>query len=184
MYNESGFGTGGTPYEYVVTPKADRKLKMKKILFLLLYFAYGGGLLIVGSTVGKLFLPLLAFIPVTVWILVFFTWRYTQVAYEYSFWGGELTVNRMLGERSKKKMLNVKIRDLEQIEWYRGEHRETIDAIAVEKKIFAVSSPEADRLVSVVWTDENGQKAMLIFEADEKAVKILKYYNSKSASLV
>ena len=99
MYNESGFGTGGSPYEYVVTPKMTPTLRMKKILFIALYILWGGGLLVVGSTVGKLFLPLLAFIPVTLWMLIFFTWKYTKVAYEYSFWSGELKVNRMFGEK-------------------------------------------------------------------------------------
>ena len=39
MYNESGFGTGGSPYEYVVTPKMTPTLRMKKILFIALYIS-------------------------------------------------------------------------------------------------------------------------------------------------
>ncbi len=176
MYNESGFGTGGSPYEYVVTPKMTPALRIKKLIFVALYILWGGGLLIVGATVGKLFLPLLAFIPVTLWILIFFTWRYTQVAYEYSFWGGELKVRRLLGERSGKKLAEVKIRDLKHIYLCHADNREKIKDFSADTEIFAASSPDSERLVALLWTDENNKNVILYFEADEKAIRILKYY--------
>ena len=178
MYNESGFGTGGSPYEYVVTPKMTPALRMKKMLFIALYILWGGGLLIVGSTVGKLFLPLLAFIPVTLWMLVFFTWKYTNVAYEYSFWGGELKVNRMFGEKSRRPLVTVKIRELKAVYPCKDSYRAEIKNFAPEREIFAASSDDADRLVVALWTDENNKKVALYFEADEKAYRILRYYNS------
>ena len=178
MYNESGYGTGGSPYEYVVTPKMTPTLRMKKILFIALYILWGGGLLVVGSTVGKLFLPLLAFIPVTLWMLVFFTWKYTKVAYEYSFWSGELKVNRMFGEKSRRALVTVKIRELKVVYPYKDSDRMEIKNFAPEREIFAASSDDADRLVAALWTDENHKKTVLYFEADEKAMRIIRYYNS------
>lgn len=177
MYNESGFGTGGSPYEYVVTPKMTPASRLKKFLFILFYVVWGGGLIIVGAVV-RIIAPLLAFIPVTVWMLIFFTWKYTKVAYEYSFWGGELKVNRLLGERSRKKIVGVKIRDLKHIYPCNADNHEKIKAFFADTEIFAASSPDAERLAAVLWTDENNKNVVLYFEADEKAIRILKYYNS------
>lgn len=174
MNTESGFGTSGSPYEYVVSPKMSPKLRMKKLLMIGLYILWGVGLLVVGSIV-KLILPLLAFIPISLWILVHFTWRYTQVAYEYSFFGGTLKVNRLLGERSRRMIVEIKIRDLDSVSRCHGED---INAFEADRKIFAASASDAERLVAAVWTDENNQKSILYFEADEKALRILRYYNS------
>lgn len=177
MYNESGFGTGGSPYEYVVTPKMTPALRMKKLFFIALYILWGGGLVIVGAAV-RIIAPLLAFIPVTLWMLVFFTWRYTKVAYEYSFWSGELKVNRLLGERSRKKIVEVKIRELTHVYSSNADNREKIKKFSADTEIFAASSNDAERLVVALWTDENNKKIALYFEADEKAMRILRYYNS------
>lgn len=177
MYNESGFGTGGSPYEYVVTPKMTAALRLKKILFILLYVTWGGGLIIIGAAV-RIIAPLLAFIPVTLWMLIFFTWKYTKVAYEYSFWGGELKVNRLFGERSRKNLVAVKIRDLKHIYPCNADNREKIKAFSADTEIFAASSNDAERLVAALWTNESNKKIVLYFEADEKALRILRYYNS------
>ena len=177
MYNESGFGKGGAPYEYVVTPKMTPALRLKKILFIALYILWGGGLLIVGATV-RIIAPLLAFIPVTLWMLVFFTWKYTKVAYEYSFLGGELKVNRMLGEKTRRTLVTVKIRDLKAVYPCKDFDRTEIKAFVPDRAIFAASSDDAERLVAALWKDENNKKIVLYFEADEKAMRILHYYNS------
>lgn len=177
MYNESGFGTGGSPYEYVVTPKMTPALRLKKMLLIALYILWGGGLIIVGAAV-RIIAPLLAFIPVTLWMLVFFTWKYTKIAYEYSFWGGELKVNRMLGERSRRTLVTVKIRDLKSVYPCKDSDRTEIKEFAPEREIFAASSNDAERLVAALWSDENNQKVALYFEADEKAYRILRYYNA------
>ena len=55
--------------------------------------------------------------------------------------------------------------------------RTGIKDFAPEREIFAVSSNDAERLVAVLWTDENNKKTVLYFEADEKAMRILRYYN-------
>lgn len=179
MNGENGFGTSGSPYEYVVSKKNSPQLKMKKMLMIGLYVLWGCGLLIVGSIV-KLILPLLAFIPISLWVLVYFTWRYTQVAYEYSFFGGMLKVNRLLGERSRRTITEIKIRDLESVVSCGGED---IDAFVADRKILAVSAFDTNRMAAAVWTDENNKKNILFFEADEKAIRILRYYNSKAVSI-
>ena len=83
MSMETGTGAGSA-YEYVVAEKQSASLRMKKIALILLYVVWALGFLAVGLLL-RIVAPLLAFIPITLWILVFFTWRFTQVEYEFSF---------------------------------------------------------------------------------------------------
>jgi len=107
MNNDSGFGANGAPFEYAVAEAKTKKLKLKKAGLLCAYVLWGAIALIGGASTG--FLPILCFIPLTIWILVFFTWKYTQIEYEYSFFSGKLTVSKILGGRSRKKMTEVMI---------------------------------------------------------------------------
>ena len=54
-----------------------------------------------------------------------------------------------------------------------------IEAFAAEKTIFAASEATAENLWVALWTDaESGKRMALYFEPNEKAIKILKYYNA------
>lgn len=178
MDSNTSFGTMGSPYAYVVAEKMTSKLRMKKILFIALYVLWGGGVL-VGGTALQVVAPLLAFIPISLWILIWLTWRFTQVSYEYAFESGTLKVNRMLGERSRRKLAELKIRDIEKIYSKINDNHGKLDTFGCDNTIFAASSEDAERLIAILWTNEN-KKTVLYMEADEKALKILRYYNSSA----
>ena len=177
MKNSTIFVTMGTPYEYIVIEKMTLKLRLKKIIFIALYILWGCGVLI-GGTSLQLVAPLLAFIPISIWILVWLTWRFTQVSYEYTFESGTLKVNRILGEHSHRKLAEVKIRDIEKIYINLNEDLEKVDTFSVDNKIFAASAKDAERLTAIIWVTEDKKKNVLYMEADEKALKILRYYKS------
>ena len=84
-----------TTYEYVVGVKKGLATTLKKLGMLFLYVVFVVLWFIFGFATK--FFPLLALIPITLWILVFFTWRYVNVEYEYSFVSGELTVSKIFG---------------------------------------------------------------------------------------
>lgn len=177
MDSSTSFGTMGSPYSYVVSEKMTPKLRMKKILLIALYILWGGGILI-GGTALQLVAPLLAFVPISIWILVWLTWRYTQISYEYTFESGTLKVNRILGERSRRKITEVKIRDIENVYLNTNDNSEKIDAFSADNKIFAASSDNSEQLIAICWKDKNQKKIVLYLEANEKAIKIMRYYNS------
>lgn len=177
MNSESGFGANGAPFEYAVAEAKSRTLRLKQIALIAAYVLWVAGLLVVG-TIVKLILPVLCFIPLTVWIFVFLTWRYTQVEYEYSFFSGHLTVSKILGGRSRKQLIEVQIRDIAAIFPYEDVNLTRAERYAAETVIFAASSDEAPELYIALWQDaESGKRTMLCFEANEKAIKIMKYYN-------
>lgn len=177
MNSESGFGANGAPFEYAVAEAKSRSLLIKKIALIAAYVLWTVGLLVVG-TIVKLILPILCFIPLTVWIFVFLTWRYTQVEYEYSFFSGHLTVSKILGGRTRKELIGVQIRNIAAIFPYEDANLQRAENYAAETVVFAASSTDAPELYIALWQDkETGKRTMLCFEANEKAIKIMKYYN-------
>lgn len=176
MYQENGFGGGGAPYEYVVAEERSGALMLKKTGLILLYVVWGLGLLVAGAVI-KLILPLLAFIPITLWMLIYFTWPLTQVAYEYSFFGGELRVSRILGERKRRELATVRISTLGSVAFC-GENGERPSA---DRVIFAASSKSAPRLAVAAWKNDRDERVAMYLELDDKALRILRCYNAAVA---
>ena len=53
-----------------------------------------------------------------------------------------------------------------------------MNAFKAEQTIFAASDMNAENLYVAQWNDkDSGKRMMLLFEPNEKAVKIIKYYN-------
>ena len=183
MNDNAGFGSAGIPYEYTVSEQKNLRLTFKRISLIALYALWAVGLLLIGARV-KLILPLLALIPVTTWMLVFFTWRFTQVEYEYSFFSGEMTVCRVLGGRSRKQLAAIKIRDLAAVHVCADEASvDKIDAFNAEHVVFAASSTESPSLCAALWNDEETGTFALYFDCNEKAAKIIRYYNASAGDL-
>ena len=97
-------------YEFAVAQKAEGRFLVRKILLMCLYVLYVVGLL-AGGLITRIGIPLLALIPVTLWIIIFFTWRYTNIEYEYSMTSGVLTFTEIYGGRSRKKMAEFRLKD-------------------------------------------------------------------------
>lgn len=174
MNSAAGFHANGSPYEYAVAEKKTAKLIFKRVTLILIYVFWTVLLLLIGMHT-KAIVPLLALTPLSVWILVFFTWRYTQVEYEYSFFSGTLTVSRILGGRSRKELCCVTLKSVRQILPYEEENIPQIEQFQAEKSIVAASDEAAPEVYVILWTNDEVRTA-LYFEANEQAIKILRYY--------
>lgn len=178
MNSESGFGANGSPFEYAVAEAKSRTLTLKKVALVAAYVLWALLCLLIGA-ITLILVPMLALIPLTIWIFVFLTWKYTQVEYEYSFFSGKLTVSRILGGRTRKQLVQVNIRDLEAVFPYGDANLSRVERYNAEETVFAASSMEAPDLYIALWQDEeSGKRLMLCFEVNEKALKILRYYNA------
>lgn len=181
MDHSSGYGTNGVPFEYTVAEAKSKTLLFKKLTLIFIYCLWVGGWLLVGLNFS-LIVPFLALIPLSLWILVFFTWRMVQVEYEYSYFSGVLTVCKILGSRSRKKLAEITIRNISVICPCDEEHATRVDSFREDKTVFAASSTQSPDLYAALWTTEEGVKQALFFEPNEKALKILKYYNASAFS--
>lgn len=105
------------PYEYVVAEKKTPKLRARRAGLIALYILFPIVALVITamSKVGPLLAAMCTFLAIATWMLVFFTWRYVSVEYEYTVVSGRVTFCKIYGGRSRKKLLEFMIKDAELI---------------------------------------------------------------------
>lgn len=167
--------------EYTVAEQKSSFLRLKRITLIAVYILWALLLLAAGLLAGQI-VVFAAFIPVTLWPLIAFSWRRTKVEYEYSFFGGTLTVSRVLGGRSRRLLTEVALKDLEAVYPCTEEYIERAERFGAEKIIMAASSEQADALCVALWRDENDTKIALYFEPNERAVRLMRSENYSATS--
>ena len=161
-------------YEYVVEQKIEGKWKIKKLGMLLLYVAFIAAWFFFGFW-SHLF-PLLALMPITLWMLVFFTWRYVKVEYEYSMTSGDAVFSNIYGSRSRKKIVEFRLKDCSLIAPLET-HGHKVRDFEPEKVYRALSSQKAQDAYFALF-EKDGKRSVVYFEAMAKALKICRFYNA------
>ena len=171
-------GGQGTPYEYTVKQKESTALRIKRILLCVLYAVWTLGCLAVILLFKSLIVVMILVCICGLWLMIALTWRRTFVEYEFSIWGGELTVSRILGSRSRRRLFTIEIREIACIVPYDDEHLEAVERFRPEKKTFAISSLDAPELYAVMWKDQADKRHLLCMEMNERALKSLRHQNA------
>lgn len=177
-------------YEFAVKQKIEGKWRLARFGLISLYVLYVIGLLALGFSV-KLIVPLLALIPVTTWILVFATWRFVSVEYEYSITSGEVTFSKIYGGRSRRALLTFPLREAVRIAPLdNGEESERAKSYRPEREFSAISSLYAPDIYYALFEHEYKEagkmkkcRAIFYFEATAKSLQICRFYNP-SATVV
>ncbi len=169
-------------YEYAVRQRIEGKWIAARVGLIALYVLFVVGWLVFGLKTG--FVPLLCHIPLTLWMLIFFTWRYTAVEYEYSITSGVLTFSKIFGGRSRKAIFEVPLREAVRIaplgvmeEYARGTEYKP------EISFSGISSISAPDVYFMLFEDadkkdkKKTRRAVYYFEATQKALHICHYYN-------
>ena len=169
-------------YEYVVKPKKDGKNKLLKLALIGLYVIFVLAWLVFGFVSG--FIPLLALVPITTWILVFFTWRYTNVEYEYVVESGIITFSKVYDNRSRKKIAVFDIRSAELIApaAEHGTHQRVAD-YDPKYEYFFVTTMEDPDAYTALYVNGDKERVALSFVADPRMKKTLKFYNSAASKI-
>lgn len=174
-------------YEFVVEQAKEGKWKLARMGMIALYALYCAAWLVAGL-VTKL-IPLLALVPVTLWIIVFFTWRFVSVEYEYSIMSGELTFSKIYGGRSRRTVMKTRVRDASLIAPLDGgEYSAKATAYQPEKEFSAISSLKAPDIYFMLFEledEKTGKKnrAIFYFEATAGALKTCRFYNQAATVL-
>ena len=179
-------------YEFSVKQRIEGKWILARAGLIFFYISYVAGWLTLGFTL-RLVVPLLALIPVTLWILWFFTWRFVSVEYEYSITSGELTFSKIYGRRSRRAVLTLKLKDAVRIAPLDGgEESARAEAYRPEIAYSAISSLRAPDVYYILFEhgDKNGKgrrkqhRAIFYFEATERALQICRFYNPSATQVV
>ena len=171
-------------YEFVVSQRIEGRWLLARIAMITLYVCFVLAWLVLGFSL-EIVVQLLALIPITTWILVFCTWRYVAVDYEYSLTSGELTFSKIFGNRSRRTVLRLTLRDAVRIAPLENEaEAQKATAYAPEREFSAISSLRAPDIYFILFeyaTKEGGKqkkrRAIFYFEATGRALQICRFYN-------
>lgn len=118
-------------------------------------------------------IPVFAMCPFLMMILVLATWRYTQVTNEYRIEVGEIIFTRIYGNRSRKELIKLRIREDVQ-EVFPAEDARGGNYAKVYDFRGSVNTPDA---YCLVFTGSKDERCIVYFEATRKAIKLLSLYN-------
>ncbi len=145
-----------------------RKVSPKGLMFRVLAV-----LLTVISFFSVLFLGMLG---ITLTILVLYgaytVWSYTNVEYEYSFVNTELSVDKILGQRKRKHIADIDIKEAEIIA---PANSSEITGRANSLNVLDYSTGyESNDLYAMIASTDKGM-AKILFNADEKMIDAMRH---------
>lgn len=160
-------------FDYTVTKKVEGDYLLKRILMIVGYVLFGL-VFFFGLYMVHLY-QFIAFIVLVEWIVVFFTWRYVSIEYRYETMSGAIRFYTVYGGKKKKLTLEMRIKDFSEICPY----TEEIGKRSFAKEISCLSSEKTapDRYCAI-YRDGEGHACVVHFEATQKTLKVLKFYNS------
>lgn len=167
--------------EYTVEQKAEGKFLKRKILWLTVYaliiFIYVG-IMVMLSNYGVLVAILtVPFIPLTIMVLRHFTWnRYVKIEHKYEVVNAKLKITELYGKKDEVAFENL-ISEFSIIAPMDEEYRdkwEKADKILDFRGSYKSPDSYFARL------ERDGKSLVVRFEAINKMVKVMKFYNSSS----
>lgn len=169
-------------YEIARPQKIEGKWILARVLLILFYIVFVTAVLIAGF-ITRILWPLLALIPISLWVLVFITWRYVSVEHEYSATSGTLTYSKIYGNKSRRRILDISLKNAVRIAPLCAPlHRDFAERYQPEREFSAVSSEHSDGIWFVLFElgaskNKDKRRAIFYFEPDEKLLRICRYYN-------
>ena len=128
-------------YEFVVAQKNEGGWKLARIGMIVLYVCFVAGCFLLGIAANVL--PPLALVPVFTWMLVFFTWRYVSVEYEYSIVSGSMILCKICGGRIRRRKAEIRIKNMHAIAPYDGAYIKAAQEYAPEVTLDFTSSMQS-----------------------------------------
>ncbi len=157
--------------EHLVKKQKDSKTVMARVGIIFL-----ATVLFLGIFFLMFKIPQIAVFAVVMAIYVcILLWNLTLIEYEYVIASGEMSVDKIVAERRRRRITEFKIPTAEFIAPY-----SEVKLSEGTKVFMAVSSPTAEDAYCVTFIDESGEKTALVFNATDKALDMLKYYNRKA----
>ena len=160
-------------FEFVVDEKAEGKRKLVKVLGRL------GLISIIVAWVIFSFLtyPGFAILAVVYLGLVLYFWKIFNCELEYSMTSGIMTFSRIYGGMKRKKVLDLFIKDMREIAPRTPESDARLKARGDIAKFYSFSSHSTAIDQYYALFEDDGDLRVVYFEATEKTLKILRYYN-------
>ncbi len=164
-------------FEYASEQKAEGKYLAFRIALLTLYVAFSATYFLIAYITR--IIPIVAILPIFLWMLIFFTWRYTSPDYKYSIESGIFTFSVGYVKNKKKPKSSFKISTAEAI-LPLGEAAEKIAEFSPKISYSSVPSVKSSDVYVALYKDDNGRACAMYFVATSQALRLLHFHNSRT----
>ncbi len=165
----------GIFYETAVKRKSDRELITKKIIFVSVYVLSVIAWLVFGLAT-KEFIVAIVLIPITLGILIFITWRYTSVEYEYTVVSNTMTISVIYGKKSRKRILEVPLRDVVMIALLDDDTEKRAEKFSPHGVVSACSDINNENIYVILY-EQDGERNVVYIDMTDDMLKCLKRIN-------
>ena len=161
--------------------KNEGKVRLARTLMICAYAAY----LIVFFLVCYLtkFIPVFALAPLSLWIIIFFTWKLVSYDCYFEFKSGMLELGTVKvnkkGERRQKPLVTIHVKEALCAEVY---DPSSFDLSSV-KTVYNLSASESSDKRIVIVFEKNGVRCAAIFEGTAKIANLISSFCGSGKSL-
>lgn len=167
-------------YEYSAEQVNEGKWKIYRALLIIFYISFASAYFLAIYISGIFTLG--AFIPVALWILIFFTWRFVKPDYKYTVESGIMTFIITYGGKTKREVVKLHVKDAYLIGRVE-KNLSKIEGFAPKKKYSAIPFASCPDVYAVLFYEKNGTPSVLYFRATAQALKVLSFYNREATEI-
>lgn len=164
-------------FEYAAEQKAEGKFFAFRMALIFAYVAFSAIYFLIAYITR--IIPIVAILPIFLWMLIFFTWRYTSPDYKYTIESGIFTYSVGYTKNKKKVKSSFKISTAEYI-LPLSDAKEEIAKFAPGASYSAVPSVKSSDVYVALYTDAKGKKCAMYFIATSQALRLLHFHNSRT----
>ncbi len=162
--------------EQIVRKKTKGTLLLGKIALISLYSVFAAIGFIISVYAKSIAAPLIILTVAFDAILIFFTWKYTCVEYEYSVLGGEFYLARIYGKASRKELYECSLSRATVIAPYNERHGDKAAKASPAKVYYAASEKHSENSWFIIFEDENSKSYAVLFEPEDRMLVTLRHY--------
>lgn len=158
--------------EYTVEKKSEGKLKLIRICLISLYLFVGVGLFAFFLAIK--FWPAGTVMPFLTWLLWGLTWKFAQLEHKYEVKNAKLVISNIYGRKKLAVQFESLASELKVIAPMSEGNRKQFEK-ADKILDFRGNSESPDAYYAIL--DKDGTTTAVYFEATNKMLKVLKFYN-------
>ncbi|MGI5935534.1 MAG: hypothetical protein ACOX7I_01835 [Oscillospiraceae bacterium] len=139
-------------------------------ILLILAFYYLTGM-VLGPYANAVFPALFALVCIG----VFLVFRYMRLEYEYSFYSGDVDIDRILGKRKRTRLISFSCSDIELMAPYSPEHDNELNG-QFDRKLDVRGTGKGERDWFIICNGQDGSRYIIAFSPSERLLDAFRQY--------
>lgn len=139
-------------------------------IVLIIVFYYFSGLLL-GEYAGAVF-PILF---VAVWVGVFMAFRFLSLEYEYSFYSGDVDIEKIIGKRKRSAVLSFSCKDIEIMAPYGPKYEELVGG-QFQKTLDVRGTGKGQRDWFIICRSQSGKRTVMAFSPSDRMLDAFRMF--------